>query len=247
MDEPRVSPDSARLFRDDGSSLISGRGISRKFQSDGGQLQVLRDVNFDFRAGETVAVVGASGIGKSTLLHIIGSLDRPDAGRLYFQGRDVFMLDDTALAEHRNRCIGFVFQFHHLLPEFTALENTMMPALIGGHEKAVARESAEKILVRVGLADRMGHRVNALSGGEQQRVALARALVLKPALLLADEPTGNLDIRNSEQVHELFLELNRELGMTMIVVTHNIALAKIMSRRVTITDGTLTEVSPCDT
>ncbi|MFZ5569708.1 MAG: ABC transporter ATP-binding protein [Thermodesulfobacteriota bacterium] len=203
------------------------------------RLSVLSDVNFSFRKGETIAIVGASGIGKSTLLHIIGSLDRPDQGSLYFEGRDVFQLDDVELARHRNRSIGFVFQFHHLLAEFSALENAMMPLLIAGIDKQQARKTAEAFLVRVGLGNRLSHRVNELSGGEQQRVALARALVLQPALLLADEPTGNLDIQNSRQVHALFLELNREFNMTMVVVTHNMELASLMSRRVTVANGQL--------
>lgn len=222
--------------------LISGQGISKSFKSNGSHLTVLRGVEFAFLAGETIAIVGASGIGKSTLLHIIGSLDRPDAGALFFNGVDIFQLEDEALARHRNRSIGFVFQFHHLLPEFTALENAMMPILIAGNDKQQARKAAETILVRVGLQDRLSHRVNELSGGEQQRVALARALVLKPLLLLADEPTGNLDIENGRQIHALFLELNREFNMTLVVVTHNMELAALMSRRITIVNGQLVNV-----
>jgi lipoprotein-releasing system ATP-binding protein len=217
-----------------GAALVSARGIAKSFRNNGASIKVLEDLDFDFMVGETIAVVGASGIGKSTLLHIMGSLDRPDNGVLYFKGRDIFLLDETALASHRNRSIGFVFQFHHLLSEFSALENAMMPALIAGLEKPGAMTAAEAILVRVGLQDRLHHRVNKLSGGEQQRVALARALVLNPALLLADEPTGNLDNKNSGQIHELLLQLNEELSMTMVVVTHNPELASIMSRKVTI-------------
>jgi lipoprotein-releasing system ATP-binding protein len=186
-------------------------------------------------------VVGASGIGKSTLLHILGTLDRPEAGRLFYRGEDVFRYDDLRLARFRNASIGFVFQFHHLLPEFSALENVMMPALINGQERQAAQALARQGLVRVGLEARLDYRVNKLSGGEQQRVALARALVLKPALLLADEPTGNLDQRNSEEVHRLLLELNREVGMALVVVTHNPELASFMGRRVTIADGKLVE------
>jgi len=192
-------------------------------------------------AGETLAIVGPSGIGKSTLLHILGTLDRPDKGALYFGGKDVYQFDSSGLAQFRNRQVGFVFQFHHLLPEFSALENAMMPALIQGLDKAEARRMAEVILVRVGLGKRLHHRVGMLSGGEQQRVALARALVLKPTVLLADEPTGNLDEENSRQVHALFLELNRELRMTLVVVTHNMELASRMSRRVTLKNGQLVE------
>lgn len=222
-------------------NLITATGLCKSFNTSGGRIDIIKDLNFDLDAGETVAVVGASGIGKSTLLHILGTLDRPDSGTLLFHGEDVFLFDDVKLAKFRNESVGFVFQFHHLLPEFSALENAMMPALIKGVSKKSAREAAETILVRVGLKDRLFHRVGKLSGGEQQRVALARALVLKPVILLADEPTGNLDKRNSEQVHALFLELNRELGMTLVVVTHNMELASYMSRSVTIVDGQLVE------
>jgi lipoprotein-releasing system ATP-binding protein len=210
------------------SALISARGISKW-------------VEIDISKGDTLAVVGASGIGKSTLLNILGALDRPDSGSLYYQGEDVFLYDDPRLATFRNESVGFVFQFHYLLPEFSAIENTMMPALIRGMQKDIAKADAEEILTRVGLKDRLNHRVSELSGGEQQRVALARALVLKPLVLLADEPTGNLDKRNSEKVHELLLELNRELQMTLIVVTHNMGLADFMSRRVTLVDGNLVD------
>jgi lipoprotein-releasing system ATP-binding protein len=168
-------------------------------------------------------------------------LDRPDRGKILFKGEDVFLFDDAKLAILRNKSVGFVFQFHHLLPEFSALENAMMPALINGFSNSRATRAAEKILVRVGLQDRLSHRVVKLSGGEQQRVALARALVLNPDILLADEPTGNLDIKNSEQVHDLLRELNQELGMTLVVVTHNMELANFMARRVTIIDGQLVE------
>ncbi len=225
--------------------LISLRGVTKSFPSvsgGGDRLVILRDVDFDVAAGETLAVVGASGIGKSTLLHIIGTLDRPDSGQLLFNGTDVFGYTDEALAGFRNRSIGFVFQFHHLLAEFSALENVMMPALINGRTQARAREAAGDLLSRMGLQNRMRHRVTDLSGGEQQRVALARALVLKPALLLADEPTGNLDKGNSEAVHELLYRLNRELGMTLMVVTHNTELADYMTRRVTLVDGQVTEM-----
>ena len=218
---------------------IRARDLSKSFQNGGVRIDVLKGVNLDLAIGETVAIVGASGIGKSTLLHILGTLDRPDGGTLEFQGEDVFRYNDFKLAQFRNRTIGFVFQFHHLLPEFSALENAMMPALINGFDKPDASKAAEEILVRVGLQDRLHLRVGKLSGGEQQRVALARALVLKPAMLLADEPTGNLDKTNSDQVHQLVLELNRELSMTLVVVTHNMELASYMSRCVTIVDGRL--------
>ena len=200
-------------------------------------------MNLSLGEGDTLAIVGASGIGKSTFLHILGTLDRPDNGKLYFQGEDVLLFDNNRLARFRNKSIGFMFQFHHLLPEFSALENASMPALIHGYPREKAMAAAETILVRVGLQDRLDHRVGKLSGGEQQRVALARALVMRPQILLADEPTGNLDTRNSDQVHELLLELNQEFSMTMVVVTHNMQLAAFMSRCVTIADGQFVEKS----
>ncbi len=220
-------------------AILSAVNICKRFNSSGTCINILENLDLELSAGETLSIVGASGIGKSTLLHIIGTLDRPDSGKLLFQGEDVFLLDDAKLAKFRNEFVGFVFQFHHLLAEFSALENAMMPALINKQGKENARLAAEEMLVRVGLQDRLSHRVGELSGGEQQRVALARAIVLKPDILLADEPTGNLDKHNSEQVHELLLELNREFKMTLVVVTHNMALAACMSRQVTIVDGRL--------
>ncbi|MGD8713114.1 MAG: ABC transporter ATP-binding protein [Desulfobacterales bacterium] len=225
------------------TSLITVRNFNKGFSNGSVRIEVLKDLNFDLQAGETAAIVGASGIGKSTLLHLLGTLDRPDSGELLFKGEDVFSYDDIRLAQFRNESVGFVFQFHHLLPEFTALENAMMPLLIQGRERRNAVTVAEEILIRVGLADRLHYRVGKLSGGEQQRVALARALILQPAVLLADEPTGNLDKINSEQVHTLLLELNQELSMTLVVVTHNMELASYMSRSVTIADGKLVDVS----
>jgi lipoprotein-releasing system ATP-binding protein len=224
-------------------SLITGRDLTKSFQNGGVSIDVLQGVHADLHIGETVAIVGPSGIGKSTLLHILGTLDRPDSGTLMFQGENVFLYDDIKLAEFRNRTVGFVFQFHHLLPEFSALENAMMPALINGFSKPEAKKAAEEILVRVGLQDRLHHRVGKLSGGEQQRVALARALVLKPAILLADEPTGNLDKKNSDQVHQLLLDLNQEFLMTLVVVTHNMELASYMTRCVTLIEGRLQDVN----
>jgi lipoprotein-releasing system ATP-binding protein len=224
-----------------GDALMALRDLSKSYNGSGARIDILKGVNFDLFPGETLAVVGASGIGKSTLLHVLGTLDRPDSGRLFFKDQDVLSYDGNTLARFRNESIGFVFQFHHLLSEFSALENTMMPALIRGRSKSAAQDAAETILVRVGLKNRLHHRVTKLSGGEQQRVALARALVLKPAILLADEPTGNLDQGNSTQVHELLMELNRELHMTLIVVTHNLELAALMARRVTIANGQLVD------
>jgi lipoprotein-releasing system ATP-binding protein len=221
--------------------FIEIQDLHKKFHNVHAPIEILKAVNLTIENGETLSVVGASGIGKSTFLHILGTLDRPDKGKVLFQGEDVFLFDSTKLAKFRNEFIGFMFQFHHLLPEFTALENAMMPILIKGNTSQTAREAAEAILVRVGLKDRLYLRVGKLSGGEQQRVALARALVLKPRILLADEPTGNLDRQNSDQVHELLLSLNQEFSMTMVVVTHNMQLASYMSRCVTIVDGQVVE------
>ena len=226
---------------DRGKPLIRATGVSKSYNHSKTRIVVLDQLAFALEHGETLGIVGASGIGKSTLLHILGTIDRPDMGQLNYAGVDVLTLDDTQLARFRNRTIGFVFQFHHLLPEFSALENTMMPALISGAEAKTAKEAAESILVRVGLKERLVHRPNELSGGEQQRVALARALVLRPSILLADEPTGNLDRRNSEHIHNLLMELNQEMGMALVVVTHNMELAEMVSRRVPIVNGGLQE------
>ncbi len=227
---------------DGAAPLIEASGLFKHFRAGQERITILDGLDLTLNRGESVAVVGASGIGKSTLLHILGTLDRPDAGSLQIEGQDVLRLDSGALARLRNRRIGFVFQFHHLLGEFDALENTMMPALINGLSRSQAAAAAERILVQVGLAQRLRHRVTKLSGGEQQRVALARALVMNPAVLLADEPTGNLDKGNSEQVHELLAVLNQEQHMTMMVVTHNPELAARMERRVTLTDGRLVDL-----
>jgi len=222
--------------------LIEVRGLYKNFQTDAQIIEILKGVDFDLDSKETVSIVGASGIGKSTFLHILGALDRPDGGTLMFQGEDVFCFDDIKLAKFRNESIGFVFQFHHLLSDFTAVENVMIPAFIRGMHRQDAGEVAEKILVRVGLKDRLSHRIGELSGGEQQRVAVARALVLNPVMLLADEPTGNLDKKNSELLHDLLMELNNEFHMALIIVTHNMDLASCTSRRLTILDGKLVEL-----
>ncbi len=216
-------------------------GISKSYFAGGVELDVLKDVHFSMEGGERIAVTGASGIGKSTLLHILGALDRPDTGRLICDEVDVFAADDGHLATFRNETIGFVFQFHHLLPEFTALENVMLPLFIRGGKRSTARREAEAILQRVGLSKRLHHRPGELSGGEQQRVAIARAVVGRPAILLADEPTGNLDGKNSSQIHELLDDLNRETGMTVVVVTHNMELASYMDRQVTLEGAQLVE------
>lgn len=216
---------------------IRVKGLAKTFWTNGNQVEVLTGVDLDIYKGETLAVVGASGVGKSTLLHILGTLERPSAGQLWWDGQAVFALDDRQLAAFRNRKVGFVFQFHHLLPEFDALENVMLPALIGRIPQHPARQQAEAILVRVGLKDRLRHRVSTLSGGEQQRVAVARALVLGPEVLLADEPTGNLDPKSGARVQEMILELNRERGLTSVIVTHNLQMARTLDRQITLVDG----------
>ena len=216
---------------------IELRGLVKTFRHNSIQVEVLTGVDLDIRQGETLAVVGASGVGKSTLLHILGTLERPSTGKVHWDGEDVFSLDDRSLAAFRNRKVGFVFQFHHLLAEFNALENVMMPALIARLPQPVARDLAEAILVRVGLKERLTHRVSTLSGGEQQRVAVARALVLEPEVLLADEPTGNLDPKSGGRVQELILELNHERGLTSVIVTHNLEMARILDRQITLLDG----------
>lgn len=218
-------------------TLVELRNIKKGFSAGGVSYDVLTDLSFSVKHGETIAVVGSSGIGKSTLLHIVGTLDRPDSGELLFGGENVLGYDGEKLAEFRNSKIGFVFQFHHLLNEFTAIENVMMPLLISGADRDRAANVAERILNRVGLGHRLMNRASELSGGEQQRVAIGRALIRNPVLLLADEPTGNLDRKNSRQIHELLDELNKEYGMTTIVVTHNKELANYMERRVTLTEG----------
>ncbi|MFH1152590.1 MAG: ABC transporter ATP-binding protein [Pseudomonadota bacterium] len=216
--------------------LLTLDSVSKGFQTRGGRFSILENVDFSVRAGETIAVIGPSGIGKSTLLQIMGTLDSPDTGRLMFRDQDLMRMEETARARFRNTNIGFVFQFHHLLQGFTALENVMMPGLINNGSKKSTAMVSTAILERVGLKHRLFHRAEDLSGGEQQRVALARALVMKPELLLADEPTGNLDRENSADVHRLITELNQELNMTVVVVTHNDALADLMERKVTIRD-----------
>ena len=208
---------------------------------DGGLLTVLDGVSLQVEQGEMVAIVGASGAGKSTLLHLLGALDRPSAGRVTIQGSPLDGLDDEALARLRNRSIGFVFQFHHLLREFSALENVEIPLRLAGWDIPKARKRASELLDRVGLAGRMSHRPAALSGGEQQRTAVARALAVDPAIVLADEPSGNLDHANAERLHDLFEELSRDLEIAMVIVTHNRSLASRADRVLQLEDGKLTE------
>ncbi|MBL9040832.1 MAG: ABC transporter ATP-binding protein [Deltaproteobacteria bacterium] len=211
--------------------------LRKAFAFGGRPIEVLKGIDLSIKAGEMVAVVGASGAGKSTFLHVLGTLDVVSSGKVVIDGADVTSLSPSDLAAFRNHTIGFVFQFHHLLPEFSAVENAAMPGLIAGLPRSAAEQRATELLKRVGLGHRLQHRPGELSGGEQQRVALARALVMEPRLLLADEPTGNLDARTGAAIHELVVELNRERGMTMIVVTHNEDLAARMPRRLQMADG----------
>jgi lipoprotein-releasing system ATP-binding protein len=220
---------------------ISVRGLTKVFHHGGRLIEVLRGLDFDLPPGAMASVVGASGVGKSTLLQVLGTLDTPSSGKIVFDDIELTAMGDAQLADFRNREIGFVFQFHHLLPEFTALENAMMPGLILRMSRDEARERASAMLSRLGLAARLSHRPGELSGGEQQRVALARALLLRPRLLLADEPTGNLDTKTGREMHELFFELNRELQMTILIVTHNDELAARTPRRLRMADGVIVE------
>ncbi|MBI3184940.1 MAG: ABC transporter ATP-binding protein [Myxococcales bacterium] len=218
-------------------AFLEVRNVYKSFFLHGKRIDVLRGVSLDIEQGELVSLVGASGAGKSTFLHVIGTLESPAAGEMRFMGRPVFEMNDAEVAEFRNRSIGFVFQSHFLLPEFTALENVAMPALIRRTDRAKAFRTARELLERVGLSGRMEHRPGELSGGEAQRVALARALALKPALLLADEPTGNLDPATGEGIHQLLRDVNRELGVTAVVVTHNEQLARSMPRQLRLAGG----------
>lgn len=213
--------------------MIQARGIGKRF----GTLQVLKGVDFAAEAGEVVSIMGASGAGKSTLLQILGTLMTPDAGSLLLDGTDVLHISRKALAAFRNRRIGFVFQFHHLLPEFTALENVMIPAFIAGRNMHDAREAATAILHDIGLGDRLDHKPSELSGGEGQRVAIARAIINQPAVLLADEPSGNLDSRTKADIHRLFFDLRDRYGLTVVIVTHDPDLAALSDRTLHIRDG----------
>lgn len=229
------------------TALLEARGIRKVFAGGDGQpLEVLRGVELEIHRGEFVAIVGASGAGKSTLLHLLGALDRPTAGDVWLDGSRYADLEPGALAELRNRKLGFVFQFHHLLREFSAAENVMMPLLVGGMASRAARSRAAELLSLVGLAGRMAHRPAELSGGEQQRCAVARALVHDPSLVLADEPSGNLDHANSDRLHEMFFRLAREYETAVIVVTHNRQLAGRADRILMLEDGRLAAVGSVD-
>jgi lipoprotein-releasing system ATP-binding protein len=221
--------------------LVRIRHLEKSYFLEGKRIDVLRGVDLDIAEGEMVSLTGASGVGKSTFLHVLGTLDLPTAGEVHIGGEEVFRRTPAALADFRNRFVGFVFQSHYLLPEFTALQNVAMPALVARLTSPVAEALARESLEAVGLGQRMDHKPGELSGGEQQRVALARALVLKPKLLLADEPTGNLDPATGEGIHQLLLEMNRQRGITAVVVTHNQALADRMPRRLRLLEGLLRE------
>jgi lipoprotein-releasing system ATP-binding protein len=222
--------------------LIRAERLSKRYGEGEHAIRVLEDLDLEIRRTERVAIIGESGVGKSTLLHILGTLDRPSAGTVFLGDQDLFALSDAELAALRTREIGFIFQFHHLLPDFTALENVMMPGLIAGLSWADAQTKAEEMLLKVGLGERLTHRPGELSGGEQQRVAVARALVLGPRMVLADEPTGNLDPVTGDGVLRLLLALNQELGVTMAIVTHSEKLAAAMDRTLRLSAGKLTAV-----
>ena len=213
--------------------MIKAENITKRY----GELEVLKGVSLQINEGEIVSIVGSSGAGKSTLLHIIGTLDRPDSGTLVINGVEAGKLKDKKLSDFRNRSIGFVFQFHHLLPEFTALENVCIPAFIAGKSQAEAEKRAAELLGFLGLGERMGHKPSELSGGEQQRVAVARALVNRPAVVLADEPSGNLDSRSAKELHQMFFDLRKEFNQTFVIVTHNDELANMADRKLEMKDG----------
>jgi lipoprotein-releasing system ATP-binding protein len=219
------------------SNLLEVHDLYKSYGNGAAKVEVLRGISLNVAAGETIALVGASGAGKSTLLHVLGTIDTPTSGTVQFNGEEIFRLGGADLAAFRNCAIGFVFQFHHLLPEFSALENAMMPLLIGGIKRSEAEGIAAELLRDVGLSHRLTHKPGELSGGEQQRVAIARALVRSPKLLLADEPTGNLDMKTSDEVHELLNEIHRKKGLTLIIVTHNEKLAAKMGKTIRLVDG----------
>lgn len=238
MDDPiREKMDEPGQAIDKNDVIMSARGLEKKYAMGGGEVRVLRGLDMELYAGEMVAIMGASGVGKSTLLHIFGALDRPTRGEVLYRGENLFSRSDAGLAQFRNRSVGFVFQFHHLLPEFSALENVIMPGLLGGEARRDVGGRAEALLERVGLKERMEHRPSELSGGEQQRVAIARALVNRPELILADEPTGNLDSGAAGLIFDLLREINLSDGVTFLVATHNTAIAERMDRQAVMVDG----------
>jgi lipoprotein-releasing system ATP-binding protein len=213
--------------------MISAQNITKTF----GTLTVLNNINLQIEQGELLCIVGASGAGKTTLLHILGTLEKPDSGNVFYENKDVFAMNDKNKSAFRNKQIGFIFQFHHLLPEFSAIENTMLPALIAGEKKQDAQAKAKELLEYLGVYERRDHKPTQMSGGEQQRVAVARALINSPKVILADEPTGNLDSKNAEDMHKLFLKLKHELNQTIVIITHNMELAAIANRTLEMKDG----------
>ncbi|HKJ89028.1 MAG TPA: lipoprotein-releasing ABC transporter ATP-binding protein LolD [Gammaproteobacteria bacterium] len=219
--------------------VLEAEGLTRRFWDGDQEIQVLEDVTFSVEEGEAVAITGSSGSGKSTLLHLLGGLDRPTTGTVRIRGRDLFSLGESERGALRNRELGFVYQFHHLMAEFDALENVMMPLLIRRESRGMAERMAQEALVRVGLGERLHHKPSELSGGERQRTAIARAVVTRPSLILADEPTGNLDGRTADRIHQLLLSLNRDLGTALVVVTHDPELAGLMARQFRIVGGSL--------
>ena len=223
------------------TALLSCQNITKFYQEGTQQTEVLKQVSFSMQLGELVAIVGSSGSGKSTLLHTLGGLDQPSSGEVFIKGQSLQQMTPNALAKLRNQYLGFVYQFHHLMADFTALENVMMPMLIGQQNKTEAQDRAEQILSAVGLQHRISHRPSALSGGERQRVAIARALVNNPALVLADEPTGNLDHKTTESIFELIQQLNQEKQIAFLLVTHDLNLAEKLNRRLIMQDGVLRE------
>jgi lipoprotein-releasing system ATP-binding protein len=246
---PVTAPESARATSASAPAtgaagaelLLRAAALDKSFSDVDREVSVLRGLDMEVRTGEEIAIVGQSGVGKSTLLHVLGSLETPTAGKVYFEGQDLFALGERAMAEFRNLKLGFVFQFHYLLADFTALENVMMPALIARMAEREATRRASEVLELVGLADKLHRRPAELSGGEQQRVAVARAVVLRPRLVLADEPTGNLDPQTADEVHQLFHLLNRQLGITLVIATHNEPLMRSMSRALRLREGRLFE------
>ena len=222
--------------------VLATHDLGQQFSEGPQAITVLKDVSFQVMRGERVAIVGRSGSGKTTLLHLLGGLELPSSGRVELMGHDLASLSEAARSKLRNQHIGFVYQLHHLLPEFTALENVSLPAVIGGMSPILARKKAHELLTRVGLSERVEHKPSELSGGERQRVALARALVCDPALVLADEPTGNLDRDTAESIHQLIVELNESLGISFIIVTHEERLASLAHRRLSMSSGSLVEV-----
>lgn len=219
------------------ANLIEAIQVHKSFKTEAGELNILRGINLTIAEGEMLGIIGASGAGKSTLLHILGALDKPSSGKVLFQGKDVFSMDETLLAEFRNSSIGFVFQFHHLLPEFNSIENVMLPGLISNRPYGETEKRAKQILEELGLSKRLKHRPGELSGGEQQRVAVARALLQNPKIVLADEPTGNLDTSTGNSLFDLFIELNRKNRTTFVIVTHNKTLSDNCHRVLEMADG----------